>query len=124
MKCVPSARNCGQKWLPSVAVVAAVTGPPWAETRDSPPGPVVNTMTSRAPHAAPPLVWTLAATICVSPLDTRIFLRLLAAKKPIHSPSADQNGVFAPSVPGSACSTCVYKERSRSCSLPSPVTLA
>ena len=112
MKWCPSPRNCGQKWLPSLAVVAADTGPPCADTRDRPPGPVVNRITSWALHVAPPFVCTFVATTWMSPLDTRIFFKLLAEKNPIHSLSGDQNGVFPPSVPGRGCSTCEYRERS------------
>src|SRR4051794_23168267 len=110
MKGSPSPRNCGQKWLPSLEVVAADTGPPLADTRNKPPGPVMNTITSSAFHVAPPLVCTFAATTCVRALDTRVFFKVLAAKNPIHWPSGDQNGVLAPSVPGIACSSCESKK--------------
>jgi len=65
----------------------------------------VITDASLAFHAAPPLVCTLVATTWVSPVDTRTFFKLFAAKNPIHWLSGDQNGVFAPSVPGIACSS-------------------
>ena len=90
----------------ALAVVAGETGPPCADTRDNPAGPAANTITSLAFHAAPPLVCTLVATTWVSPVDTRTFFKLFAAKNPIHWLSGDQNGVFAPSVPGIGCSSC------------------
>src|SRR3954466_7788527 len=124
MKWSPSPRNCGQKWLPSLEVVAADTGPPLADTRNKPPGPVMKTITSSAFHVAPPLVCTFGATTCVRALDTRVFFKVLAAKNPIHWPSGDQNGVLAPSVPGIACSSCEYNERSHNCSVPSALAAA
>src|SRR5512139_1046200 len=117
MKCSPSARNCGQKWLPS-SFVTGETGPPCAETRARPPGAAGNTITSLAFQEAPPKVATLLTMTCVSPLDARTFFRLLSAKKPIHRLSGDQNGVLAPSVPGNGCSCSALKERSHNCLVP------
>src|ERR671930_2136763 len=101
MKCLPSSRNCGQKWPPSPAgLVAGEIEPPCADTRDKPPPTTGGkTITSSAFHAAPPQHDTLLAMICARPLDTRTFFRLFSEKHPTHSPSGDQNGVFAPSVP-------------------------
>src|SRR5262245_46382814 len=116
MKCSPSPKNCGQRWLPS-PFVTGETGPPCADTRDKPPSGA-NTITSLGFHVAPPYVVTLLATICVSPLETRTFFSVLPTKKPIHWLSGDQNGVLAASVPGNRCSCSESRARSQSCLVP------
>lgn len=60
--------------------------------------------------------------VCGVPDESRTFRRLLSAKNPIHSLSADQNGLLAPSVPAITCARSDAHERSQSCRVPFPLT--
>ncbi len=77
------------------------TGPPSAGTPLRSPPSQPKTIRSSGPHSAPIGFGTSVSV--TGPCPSSETLRTsLSAKKPTHRPSGEKNGLYAPSVPGSA----------------------
>src|SRR5262245_25213516 len=100
----PSGSICGQPWLDSfLARSTLVQGcglPPAAETRKSPVLKLgAKMMVSSAAHVAPTPAVVSAIVATVPPLTDIFFSLPSAVKNPIHCPSGEKKGAYAPSVP-------------------------
>src|SRR5215471_10935594 len=112
MKCRPSGRKWGQRWLPTKAMfdsaVALVTGtgePPSVGTRNTgPPRLGEKMMMPEFPQLPPRPSWASQTTRTGPPLADTTF-NLPSAKNPISCPSGDQNGALLPLVPESSCAS-------------------
>ena len=100
----PSGRSCGQRWLVSfsVNIVTAVSAPPDAETRQIlAPEVGVKTIVSSLSQLGAELATAKTSEIVTGMPPRRMtFFSLPLAKKPIHWPSGEKNGLSPPSVPG------------------------
>src|SRR5580704_17256746 len=114
MKCLPSGRHHGQRWVVCVALlitVAGLTAPPCALTFAS--GPIksgANTITSLALQL-PPREFGESAMGATGPPAAAILISLPPAKKPILLPPGDQKGCEAAEVPSRACAESLFRER-------------
>src|SRR5438874_2499402 len=105
MKCFPSGRNRGNRWLlsPFSNRDTATGSPPEADTLKIGDAPVgVNKMMPSAFHD-PPRPPAAFANVCGAPPAISARFSFESAKNPTDVLSGDQNGYDAPSVPTSGC---------------------
>src|SRR5262245_22371275 len=121
MKCRPSGRNCGNRWLacPVSSRVTTTGSPPAAGTFERGLTPVGANKMVPSRFQAPPDPATALASTCGAPPTISTRFSLLSAKNPTEALSGDQNGYLAPSVPASGRAATESSGRTQSSDLPS-----
>src|SRR5271154_3357574 len=99
MKCFPSGRNHGQRWVVCFSLSSTVAGegvPPCALTfNKASRKSALKTITSSALHV-PPRGFGASAKAETGPPDAAILFNFPLAKNATYRPSGDQKGCIAP----------------------------